>query len=269
MPGRVYLVGAGPGDPELLTLRAARLISQAQSLVYDRLVSDEILSFANPDARLIPVGKKPQHHPVPQDEINSILVAEARKGRRVVRLKGGDPYIFGRGFEELIALSAAGIRCDVVPGITAAQGCAASAGVPLTHRGLATSVRYITGHCRDDLPLAFDWQGLSNKQTTLVVYMGASSIGEVASKLIANGLCQTTPALAIAGGTTANEQRFVTHLGGIREAVVAMNFHGPVLFIIGDVVSLYAGGDENREYVAAIGAKAPPVGSVLEMLADA
>lgn len=269
MPGRVYLVGAGPGDPDLLTLRAARLISQAQCLIYDRLVSKEILSLANPAARLLPVGKKPKYHPVPQEDINRILVAEARKSRLVVRLKGGDPFIFGRGFEEVLALSASGIRCEVVPGITAAQGCAASSGVPLTHRGLATSVRYITGHCRDDLPLTFDWRSLASKETTLVVYMGASSISEVASKLVSNGMSSNTPVLAISCGTTRDEQRLVSHLGVVGEAVAAMNFHGPLLFIIGAVVSLYEGDERYRELEAIVARGAAIPDSVQGVLADA
>lgn len=238
MPGRVFLVGAGPGDPELLTLKAARLIAAAEVVVYDRLVSAEILALAAPAALMIPVGKEPRHHPVPQDEINRILVGEARAGRTVVRLKGGDPFVFGRGSEEAAALAAAGLRCEVIPGITAAQGAAASTGIPLTHRGVATSVRFITGHCRSDEPLAFDWSGLTDRFTTLVVYMGASSIAEIASALIASGRDAATPVLAIARATTRDERRLFAELGSIARRMDETHFAGPVLFIIGEVVAL-------------------------------
>jgi uroporphyrin-III C-methyltransferase len=240
MPGRVYLVGAGPGDPELLTLKAARLLAEAEVVVYDRLVSDDVLALANPAADFIAVGKAPKCHPVPQEEINAILVRSALAGRMTVRLKGGDPFIFGRGSEEALAVRAAGIPCYVVPGITAAQGCAASVGIPLTHRGLATSVRLITGHCRHDQPLDLDWPGLASSDTTLVVYMGAANITEITSRLIAEGLSVDTPVLAVNNGTLAGERRLVSDLGSVTEAVVRADFAGPVLFIIGTVVSLYS-----------------------------
>lgn len=239
MPGRVYLVGAGPGDPELLTVKALRLLSEADVIVHDRLVSNEIMALANPHAVRIPVGKEPRHHPVPQSEINRILLRQALAGRMTVRLKGGDPFVFGRGSEEAMALRAAGIACEVVPGITAAQGCAASTGVPLTHRGLATSVRFITGHCRQDQPLDFDWRGLADPATTLVVYMGAASIGEIASRLVAEGLTAATPVLAINNGTTPDERRVLSVLGAVARDAEAAHFDGPVLFVIGAVVSLY------------------------------
>src|SRR5690606_34464728 len=154
-PGRVYLVGAGPGDPELLTVKAASLIRQADVIVHDRLVAPEILALAPKTVRRVPVGKEPKRHPVPQARINELLIDLAHRGLGVVRLKGGDPLIFGRGSEEAAALRAAGVAVEIVPGITAAQGAAAVTGVPLTHRGLATGVRYVTGHCRDDGPLDF------------------------------------------------------------------------------------------------------------------
>ncbi len=241
--GFVYLVGAGPGDPDLLTVKAMRLLSAAEVIVYDRLVSDAVLSLANPQARMIPVGKKPKCHPVPQQDINKILIEQAWTGRTTVRLKGGDPFIFGRGSEEALALRSAGIRCEVVPGITAAQGCAASIGVPLTHRGLATGVRFITGHCRQDQPLEFDWDGLADKQTTLVVYMGAANIAEISKRLVEAGLPVSTPVLACNNGTTPRERRVVSDLGTMPSATARANFEGPVLFIIGDVVSLYANRD--------------------------
>jgi uroporphyrin-III C-methyltransferase len=238
MPGRVYLVGAGPGDPDLLTVKALRLIGEAEVVVYDRLVSDEILRLVNPTAIMIAVGKESRRHPVPQSEINQILVREALSGRMTVRLKGGDPFVFGRGSEEAQALREAGLGCEVVPGITAAQGCSAGAGVPLTHRGLATGVRFITGHCKDDQPLELDWRGLADPATTLVVYMGAASITEIVGRLTAEGLPAATPVLVINNGTTPRERRLTSDLGHVAEAVARADFEGPVLFIIGRVVSL-------------------------------
>ena len=238
MPGRVSLVGAGPGDPELLTLKALRRIEEAEVIVYDRLVSQEILALANPNATLIAVGKEPRRHTVPQDEINRILVREALSGCLVVRLKGGDPFVFGRGSEEALALAAAGIGCDIVPGITAAQGCAASAGIPLTHRGIATGVRFITGHCREDSPLDFDWRGLADPLTTLVVYMGAGNIAFIAERLVSEGLPAATPVLAIDRGTLPGERRLATDLGHVAYEAERADFEGPVLFIIGAVAGL-------------------------------
>ena len=210
-PGQVFLVGAGPGDPELLTLKAARILAE----VHDRLVSDEVLALAPPLARVIPVGKAPQHHPVPQDRINELLIELALDGLTVVRLKGGDPMIFGRGSEEAAALSA------------------------LTHRGLASGVRYVTGHCREDLPLDLDWAGLADRQTTLVVYMGAAAIGEIAARLMAQGLPAQLPVLAVASVTTLRERRVLTCLEDVAAEVAAQDLAGPVLFLIGNVVSLY------------------------------
>ncbi len=237
--GRVFLVGAGPGDPELLTLRAARLIGAADVVVHDRLVSPEVLDLAPATARRIPVGKAPRRHPVPQEEINALLVSLALDGLTVVRLKGGDPFVFGRGSEELDVLRGAGIPCEIVPGVTAAQGCAAAAGVPLTHRGLAGGVRYVTGHCRSDLPLELDWAGLADPDTTLVVYMGAASIDEIASGLIAHGMPADLPVLAVNNGTTPRERRLLARLDDVGRRAGQAGFSGPVLFIIGRVVSLY------------------------------
>ena len=237
--GRVFLVGAGPGDPDLLTVKAVRLLGRADAVVHDRLVSPEILALASVPARLIPVGKAPKRHPVPQEEINSLLVALAGQGLMVVRLKGGDPFIFGRGSEETEALKAAGIPYEVVPGITAAQGAAAAAGVPLTHRGLAGSVRYITGHSRADMPLDLDWAGLADPETTLVVYMGAASIAGIAERLMAHGLPAETPVLAVSRATTPAECRILARLDDIAPRAAEADVPAPVVFIIGRVVSLY------------------------------
>ncbi len=235
----VYLVGSGPGDPDLLTVKAARLIREAEVVIYDRLVAPEIMALVKPDAELISVGKESKRHPVPQHRINQLLIDHARTGRMIVRLKGGDPFIFGRGSEEAMALRRAGLSCEVVPGITAAQGCASSIGVPLTHRGYATGVRYVTGHCRQDLPLDLDWHGLADNETTLVVYMGAANIREISERLIECGLCGDTPVLAVNNGTTPRERHLKSTLQAIAHAAAEADFTGPLLFIIGRVVSLY------------------------------
>jgi uroporphyrin-III C-methyltransferase len=248
--GKVFLVGAGPGDPELLTLKAARIIGAADLVVFDRLVPPDILHLVPEAATRIDVGKQAGRHPVPQQQINRILVEAARAGRNVVRLKGGDPFIFGRGCEEAAELDRAGIAYEVVPGITAAQACAAAARVPLTHRGLATGVRYITGHCRGDAPLDLDWAGLADPATTLVVYMGLANIEEIARRLIEHGLPGDTPVLAISQGTTAREQRICCSLLEIPAAASAAKLAGPVLFVIGRVAAL-APGFKQRAQAAA------------------
>ncbi len=237
--GRVFLVGAGPGDPELLTMKAVRMLGMAQVVVYDRLVSDEVLSLVPASARRIAVGKAPKSHPVPQERINEILVELGQQGLSVVRLKGGDPSIFGRGSEEAAALHAAGIPVEIAPGITAAQGVAAATGIPLTHRGLATGVRYVTGHCRSDLPLDLDWAGLADANTTLVVYMGAANIAEIAASLIMHGMPASLPVMAVCSATTSKEVRLISQLDGIAAETKAARLDGPVLFVIGEVVSLY------------------------------
>ncbi len=237
-PGRVLLVGAGPGDPELLTLRAVRALARAAIVVHDRLVSDAVLALAPPTARLIDVGKKPHSHPVPQERINAILIDLARKGQEIVRLKGGDPFIFGRGGEEVLALRAAGIDVQVVPGITAAQAAAASAGVPLTQRGMVTGLRFVTGHCRAGAELDLDWAGLADPETTLVVYMGASSIASISRHLMANGLSGDMPVLAVAAAATPSERRLVTRLDSVAAALSEAGLGPPVVFIIGRVASL-------------------------------
>ena len=234
----VCLVGAGPGDPDLLTVKARRLLEAADVVVYDRLVSPEIVALIPPGTARIDVGKQPGNHPVPQEDINALLVALARRGRRVVRLKGGDPFVFGRGSEEAAALAAHGLRFEVVPGITSASACAAAIGVPLTHRGLATGVRYVTGHCRADTDMDLDWRGLADPETTLVVYMAKTQIGHIAERLLAQGLSPATPAAAVNNGTTARQRHVITTLADIAEAAEAAAFDGPVLFVIGRVVAL-------------------------------
>lgn len=245
--GKVFLVGAGPGDPELLTLKAARLIAAADVVVYDRLVPAEILALVPAGAALVSVGKQAGHHPVPQHEINRLLVRLAKSGRTIVRLKGGDPFIFGRGWEEALELEHADIPYEVVPGITAAQGCAASARVPLTFRGVATGVRYVTGHCRADEPLDLDWASLADPATTLVVYMGLANIDEIVRKLIVHGLSGDTPTFAVCQGTTSRERRISALLAALPTAARAAQFGGPVIFIIGRVAAIAAERDGRNE----------------------
>jgi uroporphyrin-III C-methyltransferase len=238
MIGKVTLVGAGPGDPDLLTVKALKAITQAEVIVYDRLVSAEVMALVPPHARCINVGKPPGQHCVSQDQINDLLVSLAFRGLNVTRLKGGDPLIFGRGGEEIEALREAGIACTCIPGITAAQGAAASTLVPLTHRGLATGLRYVTGHRAANASLDLDWQSLASDDTTLVVYMGASTIPEIADELMSHGLSATTPVLAIAAATKRTEKRLQTTLGKIASAEFGAGEGEPILFIIGQVAAL-------------------------------
>ena len=235
---KVFLVGAGPGDPGLLTVNACNLLKRADVVVYDRLVSKEILDIIPVGAARINVGKQPNCHPVPQHEINELLVSLARDGRCVVRLKGGDPYMFGRASEEAMHLLSDGIDFEVIPGVTAATGCSAAAGVPLTHRGMATSVRYITGHCRDDVELDLDWKGLTDPDTTLAIYMGVANMAKISVKLISNGMPSTHPAMAISQGTTKHQRQLVSTVGEIADQVADANLPGPIIFIVGRVVEL-------------------------------
>lgn len=235
--GHVALVGAGPGDPELLTLRAARLIGQARVLVVDHLVSDGVLELARPGAELIYVGKESGHHTLPQEEINALLVRLGREGRQVVRLKGGDPYIFGRGGEEVEALLEAGISFEVVPGITAACGASAYAGIPLTHRDHARSVVFATGHRRAGQD-ALDWSVLARPQQTAVIYMGVGQLTAHCAALIDHGRGATTPA-ALVENATSPQQRVITGtLETLPEIAAQAGIRPPALLIVGEVVSL-------------------------------
>lgn len=236
--GTVHLVGAGPGDPDLLTRRAFRLIREADVIVHDRLVSPEIMALIPQHTRRIAVGKAARCHTMPQESINALLVGLAREGLSVVRLKGGDPYIFGRGSEEAMRLHEAGIPFDIVPGITAAQGLSASTRIPLTHRGLALGVRYVTGHCKQDEPLDLDWASLADADTTLVVYMGLSAIREISAKLIEHGLPTDTPVLGVENATQKRERRLIATLGDVSNRAVEAGLKSPVTFLIGRVVDL-------------------------------
>jgi uroporphyrin-III C-methyltransferase len=237
-PPVVHLVGAGPGDPDLLTLKAARLLAAADVVVHDRLVGEGVLAMVRPEARLVPAGKSAGAHTLAQDGINRLLLELAQPGRIVVRLKGGDPFVFGRGGEEALFLMRHGIAVEVVPGVTAAAGCAASLKVPLTHRGLATGVRFVTGHCREGWWLDHDWRGMADPETTLVVYMGLAQLEEITCRLIEAGLAAGTPAVAVEAGTTPHERAVWSSLAGLDTAVRAAGLQPPTLMVIGRVVAV-------------------------------
>ncbi|HJV28396.1 MAG TPA: uroporphyrinogen-III C-methyltransferase [Aromatoleum sp.] len=236
--GHVYLVGAGPGDPELLTLRGARLIAGADAVVYDNLVSPAIVDMAPAAAERHYVGKKASDHTLPQEEINLLLVRLAQAGKRVVRLKGGDPFIFGRGGEEMEVLVEAGVTVEVVPGVTAAAGVAAYAGIPLTHRDHARSVVFTTGFLKDGA-LDLDWPMLARRGQTLVIYMGISRLGEICQQLVAHGLPAETPVGVVERGTTQAQRVAVGTLATLADVVAESGIRPPALTIVGDVVSLY------------------------------
>jgi uroporphyrin-III C-methyltransferase / precorrin-2 dehydrogenase / sirohydrochlorin ferrochelatase len=250
--GIVHLVGAGPGDPDLLTLKAHRLLQKADVVVYDRLVSHEVLAIARRDAERLYVGKRRAHHSVPQAEINDRLIALARAGKSVVRLKGGDPFVFGRGGEEIEAMIAAGVAVEVVPGITAALGCAASAGIPLTHRDHAQACVLVTGHTKDG-ELALDWAMLARPRQTVVIYMGSETLSTIARQLLQHGLAASTPVALIENGTTDREQRVVGTLATIERQALHAQLDGPTLFVIGEVVGLALSRDREFQFESRIG----------------
>jgi uroporphyrin-III C-methyltransferase / precorrin-2 dehydrogenase / sirohydrochlorin ferrochelatase len=250
--GMVHLVGAGPGDPDLLTMKAHRLLQRADVVVYDRLVAPEVLAMARRDAERIHVGKRSGHHAMAQAAINERLVSLARAGKSVVRLKGGDPFVFGRGGEEVEALMQAGIAVEVVPGVTAALGCAASAGIPLTHRDHAQACVFVTGHLKDG-NVELDWPMLARPRQTVVIYMAAETLPMIAGQLIAHGLPASTPVALIEDGTTSRERRVVGTLATIEHQASGTAFDGPTLCIVGEVVGLALTRDPEFRFVSGIG----------------
>ncbi len=235
--GKVWLVGAGPGDVDLLTLKAARVLANADAVLYDALVSDDILALIPKHAEKIAVGKRAGAHSARQEEINQLLVTKAYTRKNVVRLKGGDPFIFGRGGEELQTLVEAGVQFEVVPGITAASGTSAYAGIPLTHRDFAQGVTFITGHCQlESRPM--DWQGYANPANTLVVYMGILNAGLIQRELTKHGRSADTPVAIVSRATTAHQQRVIGTLGELETLAKDERVVMPALMIVGEVVSL-------------------------------
>ena len=234
--GRVYLIGAGPGDVELLTLKAVRALGEAEIVLIDELVNREVLRFASPRARVIEVGKRAGCKSTPQAFIGRLMVRLARAGKVVARLKGGDPFVFGRGGEEMLALRAAGVPCEVMSGVTAGLGVPATLGIPVTHRGLSHGVTFVSGHLRDDSQP--DWDVLARSGTTLVIYMGIANLPRIAGALLAAGMPESTPAAAIRHGTLAAQQQVITSLGRLPQEVAQAGIGSPALIVIGKVVAL-------------------------------
>lgn len=235
--GRVFLVGAGPGDADLLTLRAARLLAQADVVVYDHLVGSGVLDLIGAGAERIYAGKERANHSMGQPDINALLVRLARQGRQVVRLKGGDPFVFGRGGEELQALAAEGVPFEVVPGITAACGVAAYAGIPLTHRDFAQSCLFVTGHLKDN-SFDLDWTALTRPRQTVVIYMSLTGLATICAKLVEQGLAPDWPAAVVAQGTLASQRVVTATLATLAAAVEREGLRSPCLTIVGEVVRL-------------------------------
>lgn len=234
--GEVVLVGAGPGDPELLTVRAHKLIQEANCVIYDRLVSEEIMALVNPQAEKVYVGKQCSDHALPQDKINELLIEKAKQGLKVARLKGGDPFIFGRGGEEVQALLRAGIACRVVPGVTSASACTSYSGIPLTHRDFVHGCTFVTGHFKNDR-LDLSWPSLAREDHTLVVYMGIKTAPELSEQLIKHGLPGTIPVALISNGTTANHQTLRTTLADLPMFIQQQSIKPPTLIVVGKVVN--------------------------------
>ncbi len=235
--GVVYLVGGGPGDPGLLTLRGRDLLCKADVVVYDRLANNCLLDYA-PRAELIDVGKMPDRHTIPQDRINEILIREANQGKIVVRLKGGDPFVFGRGGEEAQALAEAGVHFEIVPGVTSAIAAPAYAGIPVTHRGIATSVAFVTGHCAGPNSLDLNWQALAQGVDTLVFLMGVHNLPSIVTNLIQAGRSPETPVALIEEGTLSHQKVVIGTLDGILNT--AAEIKPPAIIIVGEVVGLHS-----------------------------
>ncbi|ATD08711.1 siroheme synthase CysG [Pseudoalteromonas piscicida] len=236
--GEVYVVGAGPGDPELLTLKALQLMQQADVVVYDYLVSNEIMDLVRRDADLICVGKKAGNHSVKQEHTNEILVDLAKQGKKVCRIKGGDPFIYGRGGEEVQVLAENNVKYQIVPGITAAAGCSAYAGIPLTHRDHAQAIQFVTGHCKQD-GQELDWEGLAKANQTLAVYMGVIKSPHIQAQLITHGRSPSTPVAIVENGTRKSQRVVRTQLDQLAQTITAHDIQSPALLIIGEVAALH------------------------------
>lgn len=236
--GRITIVGAGPGDPELITVKAMRRIQAADVILYDRLVNAELLDYASVEALRIYCGKAPGQHSMPQEAIERLMIKHATSGCRVVRLKGGDPFVFGRGGEEALAAADAGVQYEVVPGITSAIGSAASAGIPLTHRGVAASFAIVTGSRCQDAAAPVRWDALAHAVDTIAVYMGVSSLSEICDQLMKHGKDPMTPVALIENGTTAGERTVTGTLGNIGKLAAAMKISNPAVIVIGEVVKV-------------------------------
>jgi uroporphyrin-III C-methyltransferase len=249
MSGKVYLIGAGPGDVELLTLKAVRALGEAEVVLLDDLVDREVLRFA-PGARVVEVGKRGGCRSTPQEFIERHMVRLARAGHIVARVKGGDPFVFGRGGEELLALQRAGVEVEVVSGVTAGVGVPAALGIPVTHRGLCEGVTFVTGHTRDGRQP--DWRSLARSGTTLVIYMGMANLGSICTALIEAGVAATTPAAAIQNGTLSSQRSVISALAGLPAAVARVGLGSPAVVVIGEVVRLARTASQSQpiEYVA-------------------
>jgi len=236
--GNVALIGCGPGDPDLLTFRALRLMQQADVVLYDRLVAPEIVDLVRKDAERVYVGKKRDQHMLPQEDINELLIRLAKEGKHVVRLKGGDPFIFGRGGEEIQSLASQGIPFQVVPGITAATGCASYAGIPLTHRDYAQSCIFVTGHLKDG-SVDLDWKSLVHKNQTIVIYMGLMGLKKICEELIKHGMQNNMPVALIQQGTTVGQKVLIGTVQTLPHLAANQTIHPPTLIIVGEVVNLH------------------------------
>ncbi|MFT3830497.1 MAG: uroporphyrinogen-III C-methyltransferase [Opitutaceae bacterium] len=249
---RVFLVGAGPGDPRLITLRGRELIAQAEVIIHDELANRTLLDWAAPEAEIVYAGKRAGHHHADQAEINRLLVAQARTGRLVVRLKGGDPLVFGRGGEEAAALREAGVAFEIVPGVTAAVGVAATTEIPLTHRGVSSAVLFVTGHeCAEKSGTAVDWDAIARVRCTIVVYMGLKAARAIAARLLAAGADAELPVALVSRATLPDQQVLVATLGGFEQQLLAREVPSPALLVIGEVVR------QNPQAAVALAALAP------------
>jgi uroporphyrin-III C-methyltransferase/precorrin-2 dehydrogenase/sirohydrochlorin ferrochelatase len=264
--GRVALVGAGPGDPDLLTVKAARLISEAEIVFADRLVGKGVMALISSSAEIVSVGKSKGEHSVPQDEIHRRMIEAARAGKRVVRLKGGDPFIFGRGGEEVEALRAADVNVEVVPGISAALGVAAATQIPLTHRETAQAVTFVTGHAALGEEPDLDWVSLARPNQTVVVYMGVGTADVITARLIAAGRDPVTPVAIVENGTRENEIHAFGALGNLPELIQASGIQGPALLIIGEVVAIARSAGREDKAASATKAGKPTLSTLWEML---